>query len=131
MKTLFKEGKSVGWSYAIRHFYQRRHLPVVAYLILAGFTGYAFSVERDHSNQNRTQLAAQTRVVLLRGCERQNDLRVILQGILRQSEKSLDQYVKDGTLTQVQADRYRAQTQDALTKLQPTNCLKVYPAAKK
>jgi len=131
MRTLLKEGKSVGWSYAIHHFYQRRHLPLVAYLILVGFTGYAFAQEREHSNQNRADLAAQTRTVLLRGCERQNDLRKALVDILKQNDKSIDQYVKDGTITPAQGQRARAQTQKALIKIRPTDCLKAYPAAKK
>lgn len=131
MRTLFREGKTAGWRYAIHHFYQRRHVPVVAYLFLAGFTGYAFQVERTHSNENRVELAQQTRIVLIRGCERQNDLRRALADILHQSLKSVDQYVKDGTLTPEQAERSKAQTREALLKIKPTDCLKAYPPAKK
>jgi hypothetical protein len=130
MKTLLKERKSIGWSRAIHHFYQRRHLPVVAYLVLAGFTGYAFQAERNHSNQNRVELAQQTHTVLVRGCERQNDLRKALVSILNESYKNINQYVKDGTITPEQAKRARAQTRAALLKIRPTDCLKAYPVAK-
>lgn len=130
-KTLFKESHIVGWRQAWANFYQRRHLPVFAYLLLAGFTIYAFSVERDHSNQNRAELAKQTRVVLIRGCERQNQLRNALSGITKQSIGTIKLYVKDGTITPAQGDRSLAQIHTTLRVLRPTDCAKAYPVAKK
>lgn len=124
--TLFKETREQGFRNAWGHFVDRRHLPVVGYLILAGFTGFAFQQERSHSNENRAALAAQTRKTLIAGCERQNQLRVTLQGLISSGIPQTRQYVKDGTLTPAQGDRAIAQAKTAIHTLRPTDCKKVY-----
>lgn len=126
MRTLFKEGPQMGWGYAIHRFYQRRHLALVAYLILAGFTIFAFSLERKHSNENRRILAEQTRQTLIKACERQNELRGALRHIVRQSNGAIKLYVKDGTITPQQGRVALAQNVQALSVLADTNCVKLY-----
>lgn len=108
----------------------RRRLPLIGYLILAGFVIYAFSVERSHSNQNRRELANQTRTVLIQNCERQNQLRGTLREIVRQSIPQIEQYVKDGTLTRKQADTAIAQTKHTVSVLSNTDCVRAYPVPK-
>lgn len=125
--TLFKETREQGFRSAWGHFVDRRHLPVVGYLILAGFTGFAFAEERAHSNQNRAALAAQTHKTLVAGCERQNELRVTLQGLIKSGIPQTKQYVRDGTITPAQGDRAIAQAQTAIKTLAPVDCKKVYP----
>lgn len=105
----------------------RRRLPVLGYLILAIATGYTFQVERDHSDQNRHDLAVQTRTVLVKGCERQNVLRVTLRHLILQGIPQTKKFLKEGTLTQAQAHRTIKITRDAAKKLAPTNCTKAYP----
>lgn len=126
-----KDSRERGFSTAFTDFKNRRHLPVVAYLILAGFTAFAFQQEREHSNQNREQLAQQTRVVLIAGCERQNQLRVTLQGLIASGIPQTKQYVKDGTLTPAQGDRSIAQSKTAIKTLAPVDCTKAYVLGKK
>ena len=126
--TFIKETRERGWRAAWSNFVNRRHLPVVAYLILAGFTAFAFNQEREHSNQNREALASQTRTVLVAGCERQNELRKTLQGLIASGIPQTKQYVKDGTITPAQGDRAIAQSQTAIKTIAPVDCKKVYPA---
>lgn len=128
--TFFKETRQVGFRKAWSHFIDRRHLPVVGYLILAGFTGFAFQQERSHSNENRAALASETRSVLVKGCERQNVLRVTLRGLILQGIPQVKQYVKEGTLTPAQGERSIASSRDAAKKLAPTDCARAYPEPK-
>lgn len=122
-----KDVRREGFSSAFTTFKSRRHLPLVAYLVLAGFTGFAFQQERTHSNQNREALAAQTRTVLIRGCERQNVLRHTLQGLVLSGIPQTKQYVKEGTITPAQGDRAIAQARTAASKLKPIDCKRAYP----
>ena len=126
MRTLFKEGPQMGWGYAIHHFYQRRHIALLAYLVLAGFTIFAFAAERNHSNENRRALAEETRQTLLKGCERQNELRDALRRIIRQSNGTIKLYVEAGTITPEQGKRAYAQNVQAIRVLADTNCSKLY-----
>lgn len=125
--TLFKETREQGFRNAWGHFVDRRHLPVIGYLILAGFTGYAFQQEREHSNQNREAIAQQTHNTLVAGCERQNELRTTLRGLIARGIPQTRQYVKDGTLTPAQGDRAIAQSKTAIYTLRSTDCNSVYP----
>lgn len=130
-REFITDRKVYGLRYAVHRFYQRRHVPLIAYLVLAFMTGYSFKVERDHSNQNRAQLAQQTHSVLVSGCERNNALRISLQEILRSGIPQTQQYVKDGTITQVQADRSILLTKAAIRRVAPLDCEKQYPLSKR
>jgi ABC-type lipoprotein release transport system permease subunit len=129
MPNHFQHERQVFGTWVALRFFLRRRLSVLGYLLLAAATAYTFSVERDHSNENRQQLAAQTRTVLIRGCERQNDLRRTLQHVVLQSIPQVQQYVKDGTLTQAQANRAIANAHKTAKAVAPTNCAKVYPSS--
>lgn len=120
--------------------YLKRHhlLPLVGYLILASFTGFAFAQERTHSNQNRASLAAQTKQnaralaiqthkTQLAGCARTNDLRNTVAGILVASEGTLKLSVKNHTITPERAAEAKQFYDAQIKKLAPVNCAKVYP----
>jgi hypothetical protein len=108
----------------------RHRLPIAGYLVLAIATGFTFAAERQHASQQRTDLAAHTRATLIKGCNRNNDLRATIQDLILSSIPQTEQYVKDGTLTQAQADRAIAQSKIAAKKVAPINCNKLYPVLK-
>jgi uncharacterized protein HemX len=108
----------------------RKRLPLAGYAVLAIATGFTLAAERQHSSQQRQDLANQTRTILTKSCQRDNNLRTTLQGIILTSIKQIDQSVKDGTITQAQADRYIAQSKDSAKKVAPLNCVKLYPGPK-
>lgn len=129
-RQLFKERQSIGWAQAIHNFYQRRHIMLLAYLVLAGFTIYAFALERQHSNQNRHELATQTHTVLVKGCERQNVLRLTLQQLLKDSQRATKTQFRAGKIPKDQYKFAQQFYQKQIVRLNPTDCAKVYPVPK-
>lgn len=125
-KTFIKDKRTYGFRYAIHQFYQRRHIPLVAFLVLAIATGYSFKLERDHSNQSRRELATQTRQVLYQSCLRGNQLRSTLQHIILNGIPQTRQYVKDGTITQAQANRSIKLSREAAVGVAPIDCVSLY-----
>lgn len=129
-RTLLRERRILGWPEAIHHFYQRRHIPLLAFVLLAGFTGYSFALERQHSNANRHELAVQTHTVLIKGCERQNVLRSTLQQLLKDSQRATRIQFKAGKIPKDQYQFAQQFYKKQIVRLTPTNCAKVYPVPK-
>lgn len=102
----------------------RRHITwaLVAYVFLAGWVGYSFNLERQHSNANRIRAVNGAAIALKANCDNGNDLRVILQGIIKSSISQIPQYVKNGTLTPAQAATQIKLSQDAIAKLRIVDC---------
>lgn len=108
----------------------RRYKAIIAYVFLVAAIAFSIQQSSAHSEQSRKDLAIQTRAVLLAACERNNELRKTLQEIIAQGAAQIEQYVKDGTLTQEQADRAIAQQRDAYNKVAPIDCKKLYSQSK-
>jgi hypothetical protein len=103
----------------------KRRLPLLGYVLLALMTAYTFSVERQHSNQNKVQGVRAARTVFLRTCEGQNDLRVSLQNIIRNGLRQIPKLEADGTISHKLAVRQIESSRDAIHKLAPRDCGKL------
>lgn len=130
---LVRDTRREGFKRAWNSFRRRRHLlPVLAYIFLACMTAYTFNAERHHSNENRDLLAQEVHATLVNGCDRGNELRATLQTIISNSaalqEPQIKKALKDGQITQAQADLARQFTEKTLKDLGPINCKEAYPA---
>lgn len=110
---------------AIRHALWRwRHL--VGYIILTIGIVFAIASEREHAQDQRRDLANNTKTVLIAGCDRNNALRRTLQELVLQGVPQTRKLVREGTLTPEQGDRNIKQSREAAAKLTPIDCDEVY-----
>ena len=100
----------------------------MAYLLLAIVIAFTFAAQRQNAKDDSARIASNTRIVLIAGCERQNVLRSTLQELILAGIPQTEKFVKEGTLTQAQANRSIVQTRIAARKLAPTDCVKTYPS---
>lgn len=105
---------------------RRNILPLLAFLLLACFTGYSFKLERTHSDQNRAQAQQIVYTTLIAGCERNNELRKTLHDLVLGGIATTQKYVKEGTLTPIQGQRAIQGTKDAAKKLESVDCNGLY-----
>lgn len=100
----------------------QRNLGVVGFIILALAVIFALGEVRGEGKERRESLAASARLVVIEGCNRDNDTRRILREIINDGAAELDQYVKEGLITPAQAERARKQNQRAIKALGNTDC---------
>lgn len=127
LATLFKSLYAQGTVLAYIGLLLRRHRAIIAYLFLVAGIIFALASDQRHNSEARDRLAYQTRTVLVAGCERSNDTRVTLQGILRQNVPTVRQYVEEGTISEAQGERSIIATAKAVKKLRPVDCEAAYP----
>lgn len=103
-----------------------------AFLVLAGATGYTFEKQHEDVISAKTSLAQTTYNVLHQGCVSGNQLRVTLQGVIRnpgaiEVERLL---VKEGRLTQADLNLGRMLAAQEAQTIAPRDCSKAYAALK-
>lgn len=101
-------------------------LQLIAYALLVGVMVYAISVERHNSYQAREDLSTQTRVVLVKGCERTNQLREVLRGVLSASQVANARREQSPEAAAAAKTFYASQ----IARLADVNCEVVYPKSK-
>lgn len=133
------EAKQYGFWAAVSRLSHRRHLPLLGYLILALAVGYAFQVERTHSNENKQELAQATHNVLVNVCRTSNnklrtDLRQILLAfetakppadVIKAAHEVRDPNARKVLLTFVDTSSSPVLVQ-SIKKLHNANCEKIY-----
>ncbi len=118
-----RDVKSVGTKSALSRLSKRRHLlPVLAYVALATATGISF----DHAAQARKEIVVQQR----HGCERVNDLRVSIVGLVKVSYDSNVAAHKKGLISDDRLVRSAQFYDEAVRRLQPVDCSEVYTIPK-
>ena len=99
-----------------------RHKGILGYLLLAAAMTYSVSEVATEAGEDRKALADSARVVVIDGCNRDNDTRKALRQIIEANEAELDKYVKEGTITKAQADRAREANEKAQALLKDIDC---------
>lgn len=100
----------------------RRHSYVISYLILAAAFAYSINSVRAEGAQRRTEIVNATQQVIKDSCNRGNDTRQLLRGLITDGQGQLKLYLKDGVLTQAQYDRAIAANANAAKKLADVDC---------
>ncbi len=105
---------------------------IVLVILLAISGGLAYNKIAGIARENRrlgvenakTQLLAASRArnVILESCQSQNRDRRKLRVIIGRSEETIPALVREGTLTQAQADRALRDSRQAQSELQPEDC---------
>lgn len=121
-REFLEEKKQVGWRTAFAHFYHRRHLPTLAYVLLAVAIAFTIARVSDAQTNARSDLRTAAVEVVRSACERDNETREVLRGLLAENFAASKQYVKEGLLTQAQADRSDKLTREGIKKLSKTDC---------
>jgi hypothetical protein len=122
MRQFIRERKEVGTAQAAKNFVNRRHLPLLGYLLLAGASAYSVGAVRHEATTRRGDLRQAAVQVVRDGCKRDNQTRALLRGILKSSIPTTQQFVREGTLTQAQADRSIEATKVSLKRLHGIDC---------
>lgn len=97
---------------------------LLAYLTLAAAITYSIGYVRDEASNNREALAVSAKTVIVKSCNRDNDTRTTLRGLILSGIPQTKRLVREGTLTQAQADRQIKLTKEAVLKLPNTDCKK-------
>lgn len=98
---------------------------LIGYLILVLGILWAIGSVRNEGQDRRIDLRDSAKIVIIQGCERDNETRAILRGLVLSGVPQTQKLVKEGTLTKAQGDRQIALSKDAVKKLPDLNCKKV------
>lgn len=101
-----------------------RNRPVIAYLLLVAALIWSLNSIRAEGVHRREEIAKVTNQTLLASCNRGNDTRKLLRGIIRANLPTLKQALNDGTINQVQYERALAANRAAIVKLHDVDCQK-------
>lgn len=124
-------------------------LPLIGYIMLTAAIAYTIQSDRNHAadarielaeqtkaaqvalaaQTKRTQiaLAVQTRDTQLSACDRGNDLRKIIQGILLDSERAVATQARKGIISAERAATAKMFYEIQIARLAPTDCKKANP----
>lgn len=125
-RQFVRDVKEDGWRSAWHHFKKRRHLlPLAGYLILALATAWSFKTADDA----RDRVADQTRSALIAGCERANDNRQAIIGLVAQTVPP-QRSVEKGLITEQRRQDAIAFAELTERELAPVDCVAAYPQPK-
>lgn len=124
------ERKRYGFWSALQRLAVRRHLPLVGYVILTAWVAVTFNIERQHSNNNRKDLAQSAQVVLVQSCRHGNDLRGVLRRIVTNSLRQAKVAEQRGLISPDVLKINEVLTKDEIAQLQDSNCSKLYHTIK-
>lgn len=99
-----------------------RNLNWMAYIILTAAIIFALNSVRNESIERREDIIVATQKVIQDSCERGNGTRVILRELILASQPQLDNYLKEGLLTQEQFNRAVKANKAAAAKLPAVDC---------
>jgi hypothetical protein len=99
-----------------------RNLGVVSYLILVAAIAFSMNSIQNESEDRRADIVHATQEVIHDSCERGNDTRRLLRGLIREGQTVNKKYLEEGLLTRAQYDRAIATNNEAIKKLHDIDC---------
>lgn len=99
--------------------------PLIGYIVLALAIVWALGSVRSEGIHRREDLRDSAKTVIVQSCQRDNQTRKILRGLIASGIPQTKKLVKEGTLTKAQGARQIRLSNHAIKKLPPLDCKKL------